>query len=186
MDCIYVGLRKRLCLNPLPIDPREKVRRHVDAIFGAGVSDALPMSEIEFEFSRRTGRIKNFSINGSLAATLRTDGGLALTIPGAQFLLKNSRQFRQNCIAPAAEAVPFVSEGRSLFCRHVAWCGSNVRAGSDVAVVEEEGNGNVIAVGIAVLGSSAIGRYSRGVAVKVREGLRPRQQPQATGMQGIE
>jgi uncharacterized protein with predicted RNA binding PUA domain len=162
----------------LPIDSREKVCRHVDAIFGAGVSDALLSSEMDFEFSKKTGRIKNFSIGGMLAATLRTDGGLALTLAGAQFFVKNSEQFRHNCVVPVEEAVPFVSEGRSLFCRHVAWCGANVRAGSDVAIVQQgnggSSNSSVIAVGIAVLGSSAINRYSRGVAVKVREGQRPR------------
>ncbi|WP_337863034.1 PUA domain-containing protein [Nitrososphaera sp.] len=160
-------------MNPLPLDPLEKVCRHVDAIFGPGVSDALPAGDIEFEFSRRTGRIKNFSIENRLAATLRTDGGLALTIHGAQFLLQNSKQFAQNCVSPVGEAVPFVSEGRSLFCRHVAGCGSNVRAGSDVAIVGD-GMKNVIAVGIAVLGHSHMNRYSRGVAVRTREGIKSR------------
>jgi uncharacterized protein with predicted RNA binding PUA domain len=159
-------------LNPLPVNPAEKVHRHVDAIFGPGVSEALPW-DMKFEFSKKTGRIKNFSIDGRLAATLRTDGGLALSVAGAQFLVKESRQFRENCVVPVDEAVPFVSEGRSLFCRHVGWCGANVKAGSDVAVID--GGDRVIAVGIAVLASSLMSRYSRGVAVKVREGLTHRQ-----------
>ena len=46
---------------------------------------------------------------------MRTDGGLALTIMGAQYLLENSKQFWENCVKPMQEAVPFVSEGRSLF-----------------------------------------------------------------------
>ena len=158
-------------MNPLPVDPAEKVRRHVDAIFGVGVSGALP-ADMKFEFSRKTGRIKNFGIDGKLVATLRTDGGLALSVAGAQFLVKESRQFRENCIMPSEEAVPFVSEGRSLFCRHVGWCGANVRAGSDVAVID--GGDRVIAVGIAVLGADLIGRYSRGIAVKIREGIKSR------------
>lgn len=157
-------------LNPLPIDPMEKVCRHVDALFGAGVSEALPQ-DIQFEFSKRTGRIKNFSIGGRLAGTLRTDGGIALSIAGAQHFLDKSKQFRENCVAPVQEAVPFVSEGRSLFCRHVEWCGSGVRTGSDVAVID---NNRVIAVGVAILPSGLMKRYSRGVAVKVREGLKGR------------
>lgn len=157
-------------MNPLPLDPFIKVSKHVDAIFGAGVSGSFPNS-MKFEFSRRTGRIKNFSLDGRLLATLRTDGGLALTIEGARYFVENSNEFRQNCVVPLEEAVPFVSEGRSLFCRHVRWCGPNVHAGSDVAIL----NGNdVIAVGIAVLGSTLMNRYSRGVAVKVREGIKGR------------
>lgn len=166
-------------LNPLPIDARGKVCRHIDAIFGAGVSEAIPAANngdddniMQFEYSRKTGRIKNFSIDGALAATLRTDGGLALTVEGARFFVGNSRAFRENCVIPVEEAVPFVSEGRSLFCRHVAWCGSNVKAGSDVAVLDKDNN--VIAVGIAVLGASLMSRFSKGVAVKVREGIKGR------------
>jgi conserved protein with predicted RNA binding PUA domain len=162
-------------LNPLPIDAREKVRRHVDAIFGAGVSDALP-ADMQFNFSKRTGRIKNFSIGGRLAVTLRTDGGLALTTAGAQYLLENSKQFRENCIEPMEEAVPFVSEGRSLFCKHVKWCGSNIKVGSDVAVIDcSSDNGRVVvAVGIAMLPSRLMKQYRKGVAVKVRQGIKGR------------
>jgi uncharacterized protein with predicted RNA binding PUA domain len=126
---------------------------------------------MQFEFSRRTGRIKNFSIDARLAGTLRTDGGIALTILGAQHLLDNNGQFRENCVAPVQEAVPFVSEGRSLFCRHVEWCGANVKAGSDVAVIDGK---KVVAVGAAILPSALMKQYSRGVAVKIREGLKGR------------
>jgi conserved protein with predicted RNA binding PUA domain len=158
-------------LNPLPIDPREKVCRHVDALFGAGVSDSLPQVMV-FEFSRRTGRIKNFGIAGRLAGTLRTDGGIALTIAGAQHFLDKSERFRENCVVPVQEAVPFVSEGRSLFCKHVEWCGSNVKVGSDVAVIDS--SNKVIAVGAAILPAQLMKRYARGVAVKIREGLKGR------------
>jgi conserved protein with predicted RNA binding PUA domain len=168
-------------LNPLPIDPREKVHRHVDALFGVGVSDALP-ADIQFDFSRRTGRIKNFSIGGRLAITLRTNGGLALTIMGAQYLLENSKQFWENCVMPVQEAIPFVSEGRSLFCKHVKWCGSNIKVGSDVAVIDGNSNGGsndnssrrVVAVGIAMLSSRLMKQYRKGVAVKVRQGIKGR------------
>ena len=174
-------------MNPLPIDAWEKVHRHVDAIFGAGVSDALP-ADIQFDFSRRTGRIKNFSIGGRLAITLRTDGGLALTINGAKYLLENSKPFLENCVKPVPEAVPFVSEGRSLFCKHVEWCGSNIKVGSDVVVIDGSsggGSGNdedvsgigsrkVVAVGIAMLPSRLMKQYRKGVAVKVRQGIKGR------------
>ena len=164
-------------MNPLPIDAREKVCRHVDAIFGAGVSHALPAADdMQFNFSKRTGRIKNFSIGGRLAVTLRTDGGLALTAAGAQYLLENSKQFRENCVEPIREALPFVSEGRSLFCKHVKWCGSNIKVGSDVAIIDSNSgdSSRVIAVGIAMLPSKLMKEYRRGVAVKVRQGIKGR------------
>ncbi|HEY7506363.1 MAG TPA: PUA domain-containing protein [Nitrososphaera sp.] len=157
-------------MNPLPLNAPEKVARHLDALFGPGVGSALP-DDMTFEFSRKTGRIKNFSIAGALAGTLRTDGGIALTISGAQFLFNKSSQFVQNCIVPVEEAVPFVSEGRSLFCRHVEHCGSNVKVGSDVALTH---GSQVIAVGVSLFSSDLMKRYSRGVAVKVRQGIKSR------------
>lgn len=157
-------------LNPLPIDPVEKIRRHCDALFGTGSGSALP-ADLDVEFSRRTGRIKNFGIGGRLAATLRTDGGLALTIFGAQYLLERSGGFAENCVAPVAEAVPFVRQGRSLFCRHVERCGGNVKVRSDVAIVD---GAQVIAVGVSQLAGPLMKQYHRGVAVKVREGLEGR------------
>jgi uncharacterized protein with predicted RNA binding PUA domain len=109
-----------------------------------------------------------------LVATLRTDGGLALTVFGAQELSK-VKSFRANCVVPTEEALPFVSEGRSLFCKHVQWCGSNVRPGSDVAILESyDLNTKIVATGVALLGNAFMNRYERGVAVKIREGIKSR------------
>lgn len=157
-------------MKPLPLNPKEKIHYHIDAIFGFGVSDGLP-ENLHFEYSKRTGRIKNISIGNQLVATLRKDGGLALTIFGATELLKN-RRFKENCVLPCEEAVPFVSEGRSLFCKHVEWCGSNVKLGSDVAIIDR--NDRVIAIGRALFGSKVMKKYHKGVAVKIREGIKSR------------
>lgn len=157
-------------MKPLPLNSKEKICHHVDALFGIGVSDAIP-EDLEFEYSRKTGRLKNFSIRNQLVATLRTDGGLALTIFGARILIRN-KKFIDNCVIPRSEAIPFVSEGRSLFCKHVEWCGSNVKVGSDVAVIDN--HGDVLAIGRSVLGYEVMKRYRKGVAVKVREGIKSR------------
>jgi uncharacterized protein with predicted RNA binding PUA domain len=102
-------------------------------------------------------------------ATLRTDGGLALTIFGATELLKDKR-FKQNCVIPTEQALEFVRMGRSLFCKHVVWCGSNVKVGSDVAVIDR--TDNVVAVGRALVGNTTMESYRKGIAVKVREGIK--------------
>ncbi|MGA9171367.1 MAG: PUA domain-containing protein [Nitrososphaeraceae archaeon] len=158
-------------MKPLPLNAKDKIYCHIDAIFGVGISDILPEEGLQFEHSRRTGRIKNISIGSRLVATLRTDGGLALTLFGASELLKN-KQFKENCVIPSDEAVPFVSEGRSLFCKHVEWCGSNVKVGSDVAIIDK--NDRVVAIGRSLFGSKRMKKYHKGVAVKVREGIKSR------------
>ena len=67
----------------MPIDPREKLINQIYMIFNVKVSDSF-VKNIDCEFSKRTGRIKNFFIDSILFATLRTNGGLALTIFGAK------------------------------------------------------------------------------------------------------
>lgn len=160
-------------MNPLPLNPEIKIRHHIDALFGAQTFDILTQDyttgDFTFQYSKRTGRIKNFSIKNRLVATLRTDGGLALTIFGAMELLKD-KKFKQNCVIPTEQALEFVRIGRSLFCKHVEWCGSNVEVGSDVAIIDRVDN--VVAVGRALVGHNTMGSYRKGIAVRVREGIK--------------
>lgn len=152
------------------LNSEEKIGYQIDALFGKGVSSVIP-KEISFDYSRKTGRIKNFAINNELIGTLRSDGGIALTILGASILLTN-RKFKQNCIIPIHDALPFVSEGRSLFCKHVEWFGSNINIGSEVVVIDK--NEYVLAVGKSVVSQSQLRGRIGDVAVKVREGIKSR------------
>jgi uncharacterized protein with predicted RNA binding PUA domain len=63
--------------------------------------------------------------------------------------------------------------GRSVFCKHVVWCGKNVRVSSDTPILF--GN-QVIAVGKAILSSEMISDFKRGVAIKVRDSLKSRKE----------
>ncbi len=156
-------------MRKLAFDPKRKIATNIDAIFGSSISSLIPVDKFEFTFSRRTGRIKNVLFDNNLVATLRTDGGLALTIFGAKLLMK-SPNFKENCVTVSNDVSEFISNGKSVFCKHVISCGNNVRVGSDVAVLDEDAN--VIAVGRAVLSAKMIREFKRGVAVKVREGLK--------------
>lgn len=152
------------------MNSEEKIGYQIDALFGKGISSVMP-EEISFDYSRKTGRIKSFAINNELIGTLRSDGGIALTILGASILL-NNREFKQNCIVPIHDALPFVSEGRSLFCKHVEWFGSNINIGSEVVVIDK--NEDVLAVGKSVVSQSQLRGRIGDVAVKVREGIKSR------------
>ncbi|HET8847270.1 MAG TPA: PUA domain-containing protein [Nitrososphaeraceae archaeon] len=152
------------------MNPKEKIDFQLDALFGKGVCSVLP-KEISFTYSRKTGKIKSFETNGKLIGTLRSDGGIALTILGASILMKSS-EFRQNCIIPIHDALPFVSEGRSLFCKHVEWFGSNINIGSEVVVIDKKED--VLAVGKSVASQSQLRGRIGDVAVKVREGIKSR------------
>ena len=157
------------------MDPIEKLRCTIDALFGSGVSRYLPRN-VEMTFSKRTGRIRGVFYKGDLLCTLRIDGGLAITPRFAQMLLKSTR-FRENCIEVTSDAKPFVEEGRSVFAKHVMWCGSNVRISSDTPVLYKD---TVIAVGRAVLSAEMIADFDTGVAVRVRDSLKNRTKDKTT------
>jgi uncharacterized protein with predicted RNA binding PUA domain len=161
------------------IDPFQKISSHVNFLFGPGISSVLPL-DIDVEYSKKTGRIKSFSSNRKLIGTFRTDGGIALTIYGAELFLKNEN-FLLNCIVPVEDAIPFVSEGRSLFVKHVYKCGINVKSGSEVAIINSKQN--ALAVGRSLFPfsyyhdkncESTNRSLLRGVGVKIREGIKSR------------
>ncbi len=166
-------------MKKLLVNPFQKISSHVNFLFGKEISSVLP-KDIEIEYSRKTGRIKNFGLKGKLIGTFRTDGGIALTIYGAKLFLQHEN-FIPNCIIPFDDAVPFVSEGRSLFVKHVLKCGINVKTGSDVAIIDSKQS--VLAIGRSLLPFSYYQNKNyensdrsllRGVGVKIREGIKSR------------
>jgi uncharacterized protein with predicted RNA binding PUA domain len=148
-----------------------KLQQSLDALFGTGSSKYLP-KDIDIILSRKTGRIRTVSHKGKLLCTLRINGSLAISIDFAQTLLQ-SKTFRENCIEINNDAAPFVMEGRSVFCKHVVWCGKNVRVAADTPILFEN---QVIAVGKAILSSEMISDFKRGVAIKVRDSLKSRKE----------
>ena len=148
-----------------------KLQHSLDALFGRGVSKYLP-KEIDIILSRKTGRIRTVSHRGKLLCTLRIDGSLAISVDFAQILLQN-KTFRENCVEINKDAAPFVMEGRSVFCKHIVWCGKNVRIAADTPVLFEN---QVIAVGRSILSSKMMSDFNRGVAIKVRDSLKSRKE----------
>lgn len=151
------------------MDQTLKLKYTLDALFGNGVSKYLPKN-IEMTFSRKTGRIRTVTHQGKLLCTLRIDGGLAITPYFAQILLK-SKKFKENCLEINQDAAPFVKEGKSVFCKHVVWCGKNIRIASDTPILYKD---QVIAVGKAILSSEMISDFNRGMAIRVRDSLKSR------------
>ena len=146
-----------------------KLQQSLDALFGTGSSKYLP-KDIDVILSRKTGRIRTVSHKGKILCTLRINGSLAISIDFAQTLLQ-SKTFRENCIEINKDAAPFVMEGRSVFCKHVVWCGKNVRIAADTPILFEN---KIISVGKAILSSEMISDFNRGVAIKVRDSLKSR------------
>jgi conserved protein with predicted RNA binding PUA domain len=150
------------------LDGRKQFATMLDYEFGPGTSRALPKSGLQFIYSKRSGRMKQVLHDGQLLATIRPNGAIAPTVYGAGLLMK-SKAYAQNTVVVEADAVRFVSEGRSVFCKFVKSVGKNVLPGGEVAVLDPAGN--VIAVGSARLHGDFIRQFKAGVAVKVRGAL---------------
>jgi uncharacterized protein with predicted RNA binding PUA domain len=148
------------------VDHISKLKHTIDALFGRGVSRYFPKN-VDMTFSRKNGRIRSVYHNDQLLCTLRIDGGLAISPYFAQMLLQ-SKQFKQSCVEIDEESKPFVEDGKSVFCKHVVWCGKNIRISSETPVLFE---GKVIAVGRATLSSKMIPFMKRGMAVRIRKSL---------------
>lgn len=67
------------------------------------------------------------------------------------------------------EAVPFVTEGRNVFAKHVVDADKEIRPQEEVIVIN--GKDEVLAVGRAILTGEEMKAFKRGVAVRVRRGV---------------
>ena len=148
-------------------DERRRLSLMFDYVFGRGVSNSLPKSGLKLVYSRKSGRVKQILHGGILFATVKTSGAIALTVYGASLLVGN-RTFLRNCVYAKDDAVEFVKGGKSLFCKFVASAGEDVLPRGEVAVLDAKGT--VLAVGRAVIAGRFMPEFTRGVAVKVREG----------------
>ena len=105
--------------------------------------------------------------DGKLFATVKTSGAIALSVYGANKMVK-SRAFLRNCVVVKDDAVEFVKEGKSVFCKYVDSAGRDVLPRSEVAVLDR--GGRVIGVGRAIIAGRYMQQFYSGVAVKVRQG----------------
>ena len=149
---------------------KRKIAAHLDYLYGPGASSYWPLDELQFEISKKTGRIKRVYWNRSLLCTVKENGSIALTLLGASLLVKCKRVKDEYGVTVSEEAVEPVSEGKSVFAKHVVRCGNGVRPKIDVPIFDSKGN--LIAVGQSTLSARAIREMRRGVAVKIREGLK--------------
>lgn len=150
-------------------DTARRIRSVADFQFGRGIGKDLFPENVEVSYSRRTGRIRYVHLNGERLVTMRpTDGLFSLSVAGARRVVKKARLAK--CIVRVTNDVArFVREGSDVFALHVAEAGEEIRAKDEVIVVNEQGE--VLAVGRAVLSAEEMKAFKRGVAVKVRRGI---------------
>jgi 7-cyano-7-deazaguanine tRNA-ribosyltransferase len=136
--------------------------------FDIAATDALFRGNIELVISRKTGKIRNVISDGEHVLSMRAGDGL--------YTLKKEGADRIASAVPAPfmrvklmdDAVPFVSEGRNVFCQFVTECDRDLRPMDEVIVVDMKDK--VVATGRMMLVADEIRSFKKGVAVKVRSG----------------
>ena len=145
-----------------------KVRSIADYQFGKGVGAMLFPSNVEIQYSPRTGRIRFINLNGERLATLRpTDGVLSLSIKAAIFMAEKT-SFAKCFVTVKNDVSKFIAAGGDVFAVHVVKVDAEVGAKDEVIAVDEDGQ--VLAVGRTLLSSEEMKAFKTGVAVKVRHG----------------
>lgn len=146
----------------------ERIRRIADYQFGKGVGEKLFPDDVKIVLSKRTGRIRYIYLGEKLLAALNPETGLfTLTIEGARRIFSSTWQ-RHLWVEVDDTVIQFVEKGGDVFANYVVDSDSEIRPREEVIVID--GNGDIIAVGKALLSGNEMKAFKRGVAVKVRRG----------------
>jgi 7-cyano-7-deazaguanine tRNA-ribosyltransferase len=147
-----------------------RVKAVADIQFGKGAGKALLDGKVELVLSKNTGRIRNVIVNGRHVLSMRAgDGFFTLKPAGASVLLRAFPSPRLRVIVNA-DSVEFNVQGRNVFCGFVIDADPGIIPRDEVVVVSEKDE--LCAVGQASMTREEMLAFSRGVAVKVREGMK--------------
>ena len=137
--------------------------------FGLDAAKALMSGKIELVTSKNTGKIRNVISDGEHVLSMRAGDGLFTLRPeGAERIVRNVPGPHMRVVV-SDDCIPFVSEGKNVFCAFVKECDENIRPMDEVLVVS--GDDELVAVGRAVLIRDEMLSFKKGIAVKVRDGV---------------
>lgn len=146
------------------------VRDIADYQFGKGIGKKLFPDNCRVEISRRTGKPKYIYLDGEILATIRyPDNLLALTLEGAKRLLEAANNSALRVIVKK-NAVGKVKQGMGPLPREIAYYDERIRPGDEVVLLDEDGE--LIAVGKAVVSGATFKGLERGNVVKIRKSVK--------------
>jgi predicted RNA-binding protein (TIGR00451 family) len=134
--------------------------------WGKNAGDVASVEGIQVVFSRSTGKIRHVTLEKEIIFTVvPTTGLLTPTYRGGEVLLQHNIDERF-LITMAKDASEFVARGKSALAKFVIDADSNVKAGEEVLVVDE--NRQLLGTGRTLLSGSEMLVFNRGVAVVIR------------------
>lgn len=148
-----------------------KVKAISDYQFGQSITDVLfeDESEINFKFSKNTGKIKHIFYRNKLLLNLRpTNGFFTLSLFSAEKIIKNIPTPGLRGIV-MNEISDFIKIGRNVFCKHIIDIDDNLRPSDEIIVVNQEDE--ILAIGKLVIPVPYVRSFKTGIAIKVRKGI---------------
>jgi len=145
-----------------------RVRATAELQFGRDAAAALLEGKLELVLSPNTGRVRNVLAGGEHVLSLRArDGLFTLRMPGARRLVAAVGPPRLRVVVDD-DAAGFAAAGKNVFSRFVKECDPEIRPMEEVVVVD--GSDRPVACGRALMVRSEMLAFTRGMAVRVREG----------------
>jgi 7-cyano-7-deazaguanine tRNA-ribosyltransferase len=147
-----------------------RVKAVADYQFGKGAGALLLDGKVDLVKSKNTDKIRNVLVDGEHVLSMRApDGFFSLRPPGARRLMKGFPSPKLRVIVDE-DSEPFNREGKNVFCQFVKDCDPEVVPMDEVIVVNEKDD--MLAVGRALMIREEMLAFRKGLAVRVREGVK--------------
>ncbi len=160
-----------MCGGPSNFDiDSARIKAVANYQFGRDASNYLFNEQVVLAKSKTTGKIRNVMVGGDHILSMRAGDGFFTMHAGAAIRLMRAWSPPKMRVIVQDDSVPFNREGRNVFCGFVLDCDPNLRPMDEVMVVDAADN--LIAIGRAMLTRDEMLSFKKGVAVKVREGIR--------------
>ncbi len=125
--------------------------------------------KMSFKFSKNTGKLKHILNDKVIQANYRPSlGTFSITIEAAKRIL-HKIDFPYLRVQVQSDVSEFISNGKSVFAKHVKSIDPNLKIGNEVFVVDEQDN--LLAIGKLSLPPKYIPYFKFGSAVNVRRGI---------------
>ena len=148
-----------------------KVKAISDYQFGQSITDILfeDENEINFKFSKNTGKIKHVYDKGKLILNLRpTNGFFTLSLFSAKKIIEGIPPLKLRAVV-MNEISDFIRIGRNVFCKHIIDIDDDLRPFDEIIVVNQEND--LLAIGKLVIPVPYVRSFKTGIAIKVRKGI---------------
>ncbi len=147
-----------------------KIKAIAEYQFGRHAGEALFSGEIKIVKSKNTGKIRNIIVDGEHVASMRAeDGFFTLRLAGARRLHERMEYPRLRVVVND-ESAEFNRMGKNVFAKFVVDADEFLRPGDEVLVVNE--NDELLAVGKTLMNRFEMLHFTKGMCVKVREGVK--------------